>query len=411
MSLTLPLIVQEDLAVSRHILAFFAKDQSAAYEGQATEVLRTTVEDRNGKIRLQATVTDPKTQKNERVIEVESDSATGILEAANRLVKQIDAGAADFPTKSLPALKAFTAAAGTQNLNERLQSLTDAVSADPLFGLAHIALVETAAQVTPGSFSAVVAAGAAHQDGFAPLERARWNEITARYAHAPLQQQADAAAAVLAIAPHNVDALAALGVSRFLQGDGPEGERLLRQAIALSPANINLQLQLANGLIESKRFNDAVSILKPLSGSGAAIPALATALLLGGRTSEATAAFGSLLAFLPVGAPEKNFLQAQWQAISIRGTSPPVNLSSAPLLNGYSAFLNGRFEAAVQFWGNVVGGTGNTDLRARAMLAASLRGAGRATEADKVLVLPFIPDFGDKGIAVAFNQMRQILKL
>jgi cytochrome c-type biogenesis protein CcmH/NrfG len=411
MALAVPLILQENLATSHNIVAFFAKDGSAAYEGHATEVLRTTIEGRNGKFRLQGVVTDPQTQKNQRVIDVETDAAAGVLNAANGLAKQIDAHASDFPTKSLPALKAFTAAAGTQNLNVRLQSLTDAVSADPAFGLAHIALAETTAQAMPQNLPAIMATGTSHHDGFAPLEQARWNEITARYAHAPLQQQANTAAAVLAIAPNNVDALAALGIDRFLQSNGREGEQLLRRAIALSPTNINLQLQLANGLIESRRFDEAVSILRPLSNNAAAIPALATALLLAGKTAEATSTFGSLLALLPANAPELGFLQVQWQAIAGRGAPPTGNLPATPFADGYSAFQSGHFDQAVQFWQKVVQQTGDTDLRARAMLAASFKGAHRTVEADKILVLPFIPDLGDKGIAIAFQQMRQILKL
>ncbi|MFL6463096.1 MAG: tetratricopeptide repeat protein [Bryobacteraceae bacterium] len=411
MKLALPLVLQEDLATSRGIVSFFAKDDSTAYEGQATEILRIVIEDRNGKLRLEAAVTDPQTQRNQQVISIEEDSAAGILPVANQLAKRIDPRAGNFPTKSLRALKTFTSAAGTQDLSQRLQLLTEAVSADPAFGLAHIALIETAAQVAPQSLPSLVAAGTTRHDQFAPLERARWNALVARYSHAPLQQQADTAAAVLKIAPHNIDALATLGANRFLQGNGTEGERFLRQAIALSPANINLPLQLANGLIESKRFSDAIAVLKPLSSNASAIPALAVATLLSGKTKEATTIFQNLVNLLPPGSTEANFLRAQWEAICTGKKTLSLLSSTTSATPGYSAFLSGQFEEAVQLWQNIVQQTGDADLRARAMLAASLHGAGRTADANKIVVMPFVPDLRDVGIGIAFNQMRQWLRL
>lgn len=410
MRLALPLVLQEDLAASREVALFFAGNGSGAYEGHAAEVLRTILENRNGRLQLAATITDAQTQKSERVMDAGADSGAGVIEVTNRLAKEIDPRASDFPTKNLQALKSFTLGAATQDLSQRLRFLSEAVSADNNFGLAQIALVETAAQVAPQDLPALVAAGAAHHHQFAPLERARWNALTARYSHAPLQQQADADAAILKIAPNNVEALGTLGVSRFLQGHSAEGERFLRQAIALSPANASLPLQLANGFIESRKFDDAITVLKPLSSSAAAVPALATANLLQGNTREASTIFQNLVGLLPAGSPPASFLRSQWEAISAR-SAQSLHVPATPLTPGYSAFLEGRFEEAAEFWRKVIQQTGDTDLRARAMLAASLNGAGRTADASGILVMPFVPDFSDGDVAIAFNQMRQILRL
>jgi Flp pilus assembly protein TadD len=411
MRLAVPLVLQEDLAISAKVVSFFAKDGSAAYEGVATKVLRTTVEDRNGKLRLEAVVTDPQTQRNEQVISIEGNSAAGILLPADQLAKRIDPHAENFPARNLEALKAFTSAAGTGDLSQRLQLLTEAVRADGNFGLAYIALVETAAQAAPQNLRSLVAEGTAHRSQFAPLERARWDAMMARYFHRPLAQQAEIVGAVLKVAPNNVEALATLGADRFLQGNGGEGERLLRQAIALSPANINLPLQLANGLIESRRFSDAITVLRPLSGNAPAIPALAVATLLNGKAKEASAVFQNLISLLPAGTSAASFLRTQWEAISAPATQPVPLPAASSISSGYNAFLNGHFEEAVRFWQDAVQQTGDTDLRARAMLAASLNGAGRTADAREILVLPFVPDLNDGGVALAFHQMRQLLRL
>lgn len=410
MRLALPLVLQEDLAVARNLLPFFAKDGSAAYAWQATEVLRTTIEVRNSTYYLQAVITNPQTQKNQQVLRAEAPAGAGIILAGNLLSKQIDTSAREFPAKNSQALTTFTLAAETQDLPRRMQLLRNAVSIDPAFGLAHIALAESAAQAAPQDLPAIVAAGKAQQQQFAPLERARWNALVARYSHAPLQQQAEAVAAILKIAPDNVDALGTLGVDRFLQGNAQEGEQFLRRAMLLNPANVNYSLQLANGLVESRRFGDAISILKPFGNNIPAIPALAVAVLLQGNTKEASGIFQNMINVLPAGTPLANLLRSQWEAISTR-SNPSALAPASPLTPGYQAFLNGRFEEAAQFWRNIVQQTGDTDLRARAMLAASLTGAGRVAESKKILVLPFVPDLNDANIAIAFNQMRQLLRL
>ncbi len=86
----------------------------------------------------------------------------------------------------------------------------------------------------------------------------------------------------------------------------------------------------------------------------------------------------------------------------------PYAAGSTPLAAGYQAFLDRRFPEAIKFWQGVVQQTAGTDLRARAMLAASLDGAGQPQSVD---VLPYLPDLSDPYASVAFNQMRRLLKL
>jgi hypothetical protein len=79
-----------------------------------------------------------------------------------------------------------------------------------------------------------------------------------------------------------------------------------------------------------------------------------------------------------------------------------------PLAPGYQAFLQRRYPEAVGFWQAVVQQTAGMDLRSRAMLAASLEGAGQPRQME---VLPYLPDMNDPYAAVAFNEMRRILKM
>jgi cytochrome c-type biogenesis protein CcmH/NrfG len=234
----------------------------------------------------------------------------------------------------------------------------------------------------------------------------------ARIQHAPLATQASAQAAVIALAPHNVDALGELGWDRFLMGAGSEGERLLREASALNPENINLKLQLAQGLVTARRFSDAAQILRALSNSNPnLLPALASVELLSSHAREAEETFRNFANLIPTGTPLRAFVEGQWQAI-VQKKVPviPAGISS-PLAEGYACFLAGRFDQAVAFWRRVLEQSGGTDLRSRAMLAASLDRAGKAKASPGLPLLPFLPDFNDPYSPIAFNEMRRLLKM
>jgi hypothetical protein len=85
--------------------------------------------------------------------------------------------------------------------------------------------------------------------------------------------------------------------------------------------------------------------------------------------------------------------------------SPPMK---QPIL-AYGFFLNGHYNEAVAEWRKAYVASEGTDLRVRAMLAASLDRAGQSAEAAKIKVEPFlIRDFADVYGAVAFAEMRRL---
>jgi cytochrome c-type biogenesis protein CcmH/NrfG len=98
---------------------------------------------------------------------------------------------------------------------------------------------------------------------------------------------------------------------------------------------------------------------------------------------------------------------AQWRS-QVEAASQ--DKSSAQTLLGYGFFLYGRYPEAVQVWEQIVNQSGDTDLHARAMLAASLEHAGRAGEARRVRVQPFVPEFGDIYAPISFNEMRRLIQ-
>jgi Flp pilus assembly protein TadD len=98
---------------------------------------------------------------------------------------------------------------------------------------------------------------------------------------------------------------------------------------------------------------------------------------------------------------------AQWRR---EVEAAPLDPVSARTLLGYGFFLYGHYADAVDVWQQILNQSGDTDLHARAMLAASLDRAGRTDEARKIRVQPFIPEFGDIYAPVSFNEMRRLVR-
>ncbi|MGA8030162.1 MAG: hypothetical protein WB992_23700, partial [Bryobacteraceae bacterium] len=153
-----------------------------------------------------------------------------------------------------------------------------------------------------------------------------------------------------------------------------------------------------------RRFADAEKILVGLDQNTAVLPELAVCILLEGDKRRANAAAEKFAGVLSPDA--KKVYLAQWMALS---GHPDQAVGEAP--PGYSLFLNGHYSEAAEVWRTVVHRSGGTDLPGRAMLAASLDRAGKTDEARKILVEPFIPPLGDLYAAIAFNEMRRMLKV
>ncbi len=477
---------QTDLASARRVLPAFGKDESAAYQLNADQVLRITVENRNGKVQMHGTITDLAAQLNRRVIDVEDET---FIAAADDLAKRLDVQSSPFSTASDAALQAFSKSLDAPDVKTRMASVTAAIAADPRFGLAHVARLEIAAASGTADPAPFIAEGTRDRAGFRPVDRARFDALVSRLTHAPLADQEKTTADVLRYLPNDADSNAMLGSLQFLSGDLTGGTRSLTKAVELNPGNVAFRRQLAIGLIESKKFSEAEKILGPLAKTNQnLLPELAITILLNGDAARANRTFEQFLALRPPNDPLATLLRGTWLALggqlngaiavlqTMNATDPNVraallsqvaiwqlatgsreeakksvaqaaaatrqsptvlfvallagadqdpatwrklveasplgaNLASRQAVLGYGFFLAKHYPEAAEVWQKVVTESGGTDLRSRAMLAASLDRAGRAADAKKVLVEPFVPEFNDLYAAVSFGEMRRLLGL
>lgn len=455
--------LRQDLLTAPSVTAEFVENASGAYRASATESLLVTVTHEGGQLRGELTDTDLATQQ---AVQVFSAYGKSYVEVVNALAKRLDSHAQDFSTSSDAALREYVAYLQTRDKAAKEAALRQAIASDPSFGLAYIALIE---QIGADPAMAVQASSR-----FTPVDRARFDVLTARMGHQPLSDVAAAMQKLVDLTPNDGDSLAGLGTERFLLGDAMQGERLLRRAVEVAPNSQEVRHQLALGLMAVRRFDAALSVYRQMTDQAAIQPELATCLLLKGDGNAANRVMEQYFSTQAHGqGPAANLIRANWTAASQGLEQGAVNLASqqfaAPLLasvaasqgaiwdlalgrdadashllqgapkvsgnafadiytaaasaalnakgdprvTAYSLYLRHQYDAAAQTWTAIDTLSDDTDLRARAMLAASLQHAGRAAEAKKVRVQPFPPNIvgADPYAAVSFWEMRRLLGL
>ena len=103
-----------------------------------------------------------------------------------------------------------------------------------------------------------------------------------------MSQRTAAAEALLKVAPNDIDGLSIVSGIHFLNGDVNGAVEALNRAIELNPGNPNLKAQLAEGLVQNKRFADAEKVLAKLDKNPGALAELAVVILLEGDVTGAT---------------------------------------------------------------------------------------------------------------------------
>ena len=314
MRLAVPLVLEQDLAASPAIVAGIAANGSGAYQLYSSEAVRVTVEKRGGSLSLRAVTINLASQRvtNAWLSRDSPDLVTGL----NALAKQIDRHASPFSSRGEAALKAFATGLSSPDPGLKAQRLRDAITADPSFGLAYLALIDVLRANSPAEMDSVLKQAEAHRASFTPVDRARFDLARSRALQAPVRQQAAAASSLLRLTPNDIDALAALASSLFLEGRAEEAERSMGRALQVSPGNASLRDQLARGLVETKQFAAAEKIFAGLAASNPSILAqVAACILLEGDTARADATYEKFLSSIS-NADTKVLLRSTWLALS-----------------------------------------------------------------------------------------------
>lgn len=212
-----------------------------------------------------------------------------------------------------------------------------------------------------------------------------------------------------------------LAICLLLQGNVPQANAMIEKVIGSLSGGELKTLFRANWLAISGQLDDAIESVEGGTLGNRAVQSaglvqvafwqsmrrdFAGAKKSAARASELNGARGSLakIAQLLTQAGEP---AAQWRH---EVESASLDGVSARTLLGYGFFLYGHYAESIDVWQQILRESGDTDLHARAMLAASLDGAGHADEARKIRVQPFIPEFGDIYAPISFNEMRRFVR-
>lgn len=309
------MVLQADLASSRSAIVFNADSESSAYEFQVDRLLRTTVENRSGRIHITEVITEVATQRNIQVIDVSGVTAQGVIPPADEIARRVDDQARPFSTRSEGALQTFSTAAETPDLSARIGLLNAAVATDPSFGLAQVARLEAAAQAGQ-DVSSLISEGQKLSNSFSAIDRARFDALAVRLTHAQLPVQEKEVATLAELLPNDPDVQAALGSLQVLRGDFEQGLRSLVKAAGLNPASAALRRQLAEGFVRSRKFADAEKVLSPLAERNPTLlPDLAAVILLNGDPARANKVFEQFVSLRGPNDPVTLLLRASWLAI------------------------------------------------------------------------------------------------
>ena len=315
MKVGVPLVLRQDLMSAEFTAPAMINDEATAAQMGAQDILRLKIEDSQGKIHITATVVDAATQKTTSTADVEASSAATLIPAIDKLAKELDQTAGEFSTKNTEAVKLLTAAGQEQNGQKRLELLKKAIATDPNFGMCYFLALEMLAPAGPDNYKDLLAQAKSHLANFPPYDKARFQLLDLQLSRAPLSQRTAATEALLKIAPNDVDGLSIISGVRFLNGDVDGGLAAINKAIQLNPENANLKGQLAEGLVQSKRFAEAEKVLAKFDKNPAALAELATTILLEGDVKRATATAEQFITTVP-NPDYQAILRATWNELA-----------------------------------------------------------------------------------------------
>jgi hypothetical protein len=216
-------------------------------------------------------------------------------------------------------------------------------------------------------------------------------------------------------------------VCALLGGDTQKADALFNRFAALqrSAGDQALPIIQGNWLALSGRVPGAIALLKASQFSSADLRSLAlgqTAVwelmekqlpaaqadaqaALREPASPAVRALASASAAICTGLKSVDGLRTSVSAAPLREDQKAVVIA-------YGLFLGGNFGDAADAWARIVKQSGGTDLKARAMLAASKQRAGRVPSRGDLPVQPFMPNLtaDDQFSAIAFDEMRRLLR-
>lgn len=288
MARAVPGIAAYQLTGSPGLQVLDAHDIRAARSFAPTEEISGYVDQRGGRLHIQAVVRDPNTQKTLRSLEA-SDSDP--FRAVDSLSRQLTPQVRPFASRSLKAVQAFYSAAMTADSSQRDKLLDQALQADSGFAAAYIARLQTAIALNDRSAAVEILKQARlHASQFSAEERAQFDLLDSQiagdekarlaalanltksgntnpaywkaYGQAALQSReysraVQAYETVTRLEPESIANWNSLAYARAFAGDLPGSLKALEQYRRIAPHDANVDDTTGEVQFYSKKFADA----------------------------------------------------------------------------------------------------------------------------------------------------------
>ena len=236
-------------------------ERTLALASGASQIGYGTYAVRDGRIEAQLTIETPGTGKMVQV--VQSSAAGGdVIAAASGLARQISRETSGYGTRSSDALKAWMGALEAGDASVTMQSLEQAIAADPDFGPPYRLLAQwkTQRQDRDGALSLLEQA-LARGDRIPPVERARIGLEVANL-HDDLAGRQSALAALVKLEPRDGEVWRSLADTALGRRDYPLAIQAYQKSVEVEPENSASWNQLGYAMAYAGDLNGALGALR-----------------------------------------------------------------------------------------------------------------------------------------------------
>ena len=329
-------IIAGETIGSSEVLPLQVASSRDAWSRRATDIIHGYFTRRGELLEISAVVMDQQSRKSVQKLHAVG-SAGSIVSLADSVAKQLSGDAHAYGTRNERAIEHYFRASQSNQPAEQRQLLQSAIQADPAFGLAHIALIQS--YVSTGERENAVAAlqaASSNTEKFQPVARERLELVRASLA-GDRARQTSALRNIAKLAKNDADVWRNLGQLELLNKNCAQAVSALEAAIDLEPDNIPLWNQLGYARAYAGDLGGAVKALeryRELAPDDAnALDSLGDVHFYSGRFAEA----------------EKYYLEAHQKNSALLGGGDLYRAAFARLVTGDVDAADQQFDAYIKF--------------------------------------------------------------
>jgi Flp pilus assembly protein TadD len=248
-------VVVYDLAGAKKVFAKHVDSLSAGLSMHASRLVEGYFVERNGRIRICATVQNLGTNQTDQSFEIEGAASAGFLPLANELARRLSPDSRTFGTNNENAFRFYGEGLAARDSQAVERALAQATAADPQFAAGYVDDAKILAETGDRERARqIIQAG--ERASLDPIERADLEYVAATASGDPIERM-KALETLTAATPANASIFAELGEMRFAQRKFQQAALEYRAAARLDPDEPQTWNKLGYALAWAKDLNGA----------------------------------------------------------------------------------------------------------------------------------------------------------